>query len=273
MKDNNSKNYHSRLLDMSKAFDKAIEKLKDSYLDEKYSNWIIWLLISPFREYKRMMKAHEGLKKFSAESLTALVIPTAGIFTTGSQWLIGNISDLIDLVGAITIGVVGGYLFSILIYWRYILDFYSPHFHTGAYRVFRRQEYNMFRRALFDKPGDFYFQGVYDYLETMQTGSKEYAALSEKMSEYFEKEKTQLELKYKLIKSSFDRQERRHQKELDQVEEEYEALWNEYDETLTETLAGVEYIIELVKDINNVLFRMRNQAFSSRDLDLVSGFT
>jgi hypothetical protein len=274
LKDDASKNYHSRLLAMSKAFDKPLERLKSSYIDERYSNWIVWLLLSPFREYKRIMKVHEGLKKsFSAETLTASLIPFSGVATVTYQSLLQNIDGFIDLVGVTALGLGAGYMFSLIVFWKYMLDFNSEHFHTGAYRVFRNQEYNMFKAALLDKEGDFFFQGVYDYFERMQAGNEELNSLSQKMTDYFEKDKKQLQIKYTLYKSLYDRQEKRNEKEINKITAVYDSLIQDYDAALKDAFDGAEYVIELIKDINNVLFRMRNKEFATKDLNLVCGFT
>lgn len=273
MLDDNSKNYHSRLLSMSKGFDKPIERLKGSYVDANFTNWISWWLLAPFREYKKVSKVHDGLKKLSAESLTTLTIPFFTIGTTVWQSFLGDVSNFIELVGTTTVGFIIGYLISLVIYWTYLLDFYSDHFHIGAYKVFRNQEYNMFKMALFDNPGDFYFRGMYDYLGRMQTGSEEFSALSDRMTNYFEKDKQQLQLKADIARRLYERQEKRNEEEINKITGEYELLVQAYQDNLDEALIGIEYVIELIKDINNVLFRVRNKVFSSRDLDLVSGFT
>ncbi|MCM3588893.1 hypothetical protein M3182_25035 [Mesobacillus maritimus] len=273
MLDEIGKNYHSRLLHMSKAFDKPIERLKGGHVDAKYSNWMIWLLLAPLREYTRFIKVHEGLKKLSAESLTALVIPSSAILTTLIQWVIGNINNLVDFVGIVTLGLSVGYLLSLIIYWRSLLDFYSDHFHTGAYKVFRKQEYDMFKIALFDKEGDFYFQGVYDYFGKMQAGRDEFTALSDKVTDYFEKDKKQLETKFTLIQNQYNRLQAKSDEKINKITEMYESLILDYDEILKDASDGAEYVIELIKDINNVLFRMRNEEFTSKDLNLVCGFT
>ncbi|MCM3672107.1 hypothetical protein M3181_24820 [Mesobacillus maritimus] len=273
MLDEIGKNYHSRLLHMSKAFDKPIERLKGGHVDAKYSNWMIWLLLAPLREYTRFIKVHEGLKKLSAESLTALVIPSSAILTTLIQWVIGNINNLVDFVGIVTLGLSVGYLLSLIIYWRSLLDFYSDHFHTGAYKVFRKQEYYMFKIALFDKEGDFYFQGVYDYFGKMQAGRDEFTALSDKVTDYFEKDKKQLETKFTLIQNQYNRLQAKSDEKINKITEMYESLILDYDEILKDASDGAEYVIELIKDINNVLFRMRNEEFTSKDLNLVCGFT
>ena len=273
MLDEIGKNYHSRLLHMSKAFDKPIERLKGGHVDAKYSNWMIWLLLAPLREYTRFIKVHEGLKKLSAESLTALVIPSSAILTTLIQWVIGNINNLVDFVGIVSLGLSVGYLLSLIIYWRSLLDFYSDHFHTGAYKVFRKQEYDMFKIALFDKEGDFYFQGVYDYFGKMQAGRDEFTALSDKVTDYFEKDKKQLETKFTLIQNQYNRLQAKSDEKINKITEMYESLILDYDEILKDASDGAEYVIELIKDINNVLFRMRNEEFTSKDLNLVCGFT
>ncbi len=264
-----SKNYHSRLLDMSKAFDKPIEKLKGGHVDARYSNWVIWLLLAPFRDYSRFIKVQEGLKKVSAVSITPAIIPLATFITT----LLQDINNIIELVGTLTVGFAIGYVMSILIYWPSLLDFYSVHFHTGAYKIFRRQEYNMFKMALLDKEGDFYFQGVYDYLGRMLTGNQEFTTLSQKLEEFFNKEKHQLETKFTLLQSQYNRLESRNEKQMTSIMKEYDSLIQVYDTVIDDLSHGSEYVIELIKDINNVLFRMKNGEFSSKDLNLVSGFT
>ncbi|MCA1066060.1 hypothetical protein QTG56_25785 (plasmid) [Rossellomorea sp. AcN35-11] len=273
MSDDITKNYHSRLLAMSKAFDKPLERIKASYIDERYSNWITWLLMSPVREYKRVMKVHEGLKKFSAETLTALLVPATGIGAILYQSTLSRIDHFVDLVGVTALGLISGYVFSVIVFLSYLLNFNSPHFHTGAYRKFRRQEYDMFKRALLDEQGDFYFQGVYDYFGKMQAGNEEITGLSDKITKYFEKDKVQVELKYRLIRGLYDRQEKRNEEETNKIIREYETLIEVYDATIKEASRGTEYIIELIKDINNVLFRMRNGVFTTKDLNLICGFT
>ncbi|RHW41977.1 hypothetical protein D1B31_04855 [Neobacillus notoginsengisoli] len=268
-----SKNYHSRLLDMSKAFDKPIERLKGGHVDSRFTSWVVCLLLAPFRQYARIIKVHEGLKKFSAESLTALTIPSSTLLATGVNWTLGNINNLIEFVGVATIGFLAGYIFSLLIYFTYLLDFYSDHFHTGAYKVFRRQEYNMFKMALYDKEGEFYFKGVYDYVGSMQAGRAEFNDLSDKMTDYFEKDKMQLQTKYALIQNRYHRLERKSEEKINEIEGAYNSLIQDYDIIVKDLSAGAEYVIELIKHINNVLFRLRNEEFTSKDLDLVCGFT
>lgn len=267
------KNYHSRLLDMSKAFDKPIERLKSSHVNEKYTNWIVWLLLAPFREIARIGKAQEGIKKFPAESLTALVVPFSPFINVYYLKVVGDLTSVIEYVGAGTLGFVVGYLFSLVIFFGYLLNFNSDHFHTGAYRKWRNQEYQMLHRALLDNKGDFYFQGVYDYIGKMQAGSNEFNALSTKIDDFVTREKDQLQLKYKLMEERYNRLERSKSKQIGEVTKTYEILIEEYDAVVNDVSAGSEYVIELIKDINNVLFRMRNDVFSSKDLDLVCGFT
>lgn len=267
------KNYHSRLLDMSKAFDKPIERLKSSHVSEKYTNWIVWLLLAPFRELGRILKVQEGIKKLPAESITALTVP---FFTFGNviyQNVVGDLTSFIEYVGVGTIGFLVGYLLSLLIFLTYLWDFYSDHFHTGAYRALKRQEYDMFHKAFLDNKGDFYFKGVYDYIGKMQTSSNEFNALSDKVKDFFEKDKMQLELKFQLLQKRYNRLEKENKKQIDRVTATYEDLIEEYDANVRDLSDGSEYVIELIKDINNVLFRIRNGVFSSKDLDLVCGFT
>ncbi|MDC3424248.1 hypothetical protein NC797_06965 [Aquibacillus sp. 3ASR75-11] len=264
------KNYHSLLLGLSRVFDDVIEEMKDSYIDEKYSNWFLWLIGSPFRDLKRLGEVKKGIEQSidSGKLLSLFPFLSGGI----SPYLIGFYQELSPFQSML-VGITAGYLITLPFYFHKLLTFKSGHFHLGAYRKFRRQEYNLFKSALLDDKRDFFFQGLYDYVGVMKSGNKEfqqfYTMIEERLERYLDREKRQLETKVSVLKSQLKRQE----KEYDTLIGEYETFIDGVAEEIREFEEGVEFIIDLIKDINTVLFRMKNGLFSTKDLNLVSGFT
>ncbi|MFC4322946.1 hypothetical protein [Litchfieldia salsa] len=264
------RNYHSRLLTLSHAFDESIERMKSSYLDEKYTNWTVWLLLSPLRDIAQINSVHKGLKTFSETNFFLAIIPFVSMLT-GTVAL--KPTDWIEYLGSMTLGLVLGYIFTLTFYFPKLLQFKSNHFHTGAYRVFRKQEYEMFRSAFLDHKGEYYFRGLYDYINNMRVNSNDFQSLStninESLADYFHKEKHHLETKISLLKSRLNRQDEKFNILVNTYEDAISELEKENDELSK----GSEYVIELIKDINKLLFRMKNRVFSTKDLNIVSGFT
>ncbi|MBD8067866.1 hypothetical protein [Bacillus sp. PS06] len=267
---NEEKNYHSRLLGLSHAFDQVIEKMKGSYIDEKYSNWFLWLLFSPLRDIAQIKSVHNGLKSFSESNFFLAIIPFLSMLT-GTVAL--SPSDWIDYIGSMAVGLVVGYIFTICFYYPKLLQFESAHFHTGAYRLFRRQEYEMFRSAFLDNKGEYYFRGLYDYLTSMKITTDDFEELSnnleKRLDHFFLAEKHQLETKISMLKARLNRQDEK----FNILVNTYEDAIGELEKENEELSKGAEYVIELIKDINKVLYRMKNGVFTTKDLNLVSGFT
>ncbi len=266
-----NKNYHSRLLRLSKTFDTVIEVLKNSEVDKKYENkWWIWLLVSPIRDLSQVKnikeKADNGLTSKLVIALLPFISPIVG--WSGAYW--GYDLDVI-LSTAIAVGI--GILFTILLYFPKMLTFDSGHFHTGAYKKFRSQEYELFRSALLDDKDDFFFQGLYDYIGSMIQGDKElddfYQRLDERLERFTTQEKRILETKVSVLQDRLTRQN----KDFEDLVNEYEEIIKLFKETNEELIQGTDYVIHLIKDINTLLFRVHNNVFTTKDLNIISGFT
>ncbi|MCM3216712.1 hypothetical protein M3612_19685 [Niallia taxi] len=261
------KNYHSRLYGFSMVFDEVINVLKSSYVDQKYSNWMVWLLLGPFRDIKSIGNINKNLIKIVETNLFISLFPFIGL--SGSMLFPSELNPLFNA----GIGFLVGYLIILPTYFSKLLKFDSGHFHTGAYRVFRKQEYNLFKTALLDERDDFYFKGLYDYMSLLQTGKNEYRELYSmiegKLERHLAIEKNQLETKVFLLKDKL----KRTKESYEQTEEESKKLIEHILMERTEILEHVDYIAELIKDITTLLFRLANGIFSTKDLNIISGFT
>lgn len=263
------KYYHSRLLELSKVFDGPIEVIKRSFVDEQYSSWIVWLLNSPIRDISKFKSINEGLYSFFTTNKVLALFP----FISGA---IGPSVLYFSQLGptlSVCISFILGYLFTMIFYFPMLLTFNSGHFHTGAYRTFRKQEYELFKLAFLDEKRDFYFKGLYDYISIMILGNQDvdrvYNLVDKRLDSYIHFEKQHLESQKGIL------EDRLKQKEVtfDKMKAEYDDFIDQLVFERDEVLLGSEYVIELIKDINKVLFRMKNNLFSMKDLNLISGFT
>lgn len=266
---NENKNYHSRLLELSKVFDDVIKEIKDSHIDEKYSNWFLWLLGSPLRDLKGLGEVSKGLRNvFDSVPLLSLF----PIISIGIAPLLPSFEHMNFIESAI-ISFLISYVLILPLYFKKLIQFKSGHFHTGAYRRFRRQEYNLFKASLLDNKSDFYFRGLYDYIGIINANHHEfekiYSMIEQRLERYLQSERHQLETKVSLLKDRLNRKG----KELDETYNEYDRFIDSLLIEREELVEGIDFVIDLIKDINTVLFRIKNRLFSTKDLNLVSGFT
>lgn len=254
------KNYHSRLLDISKRLDHVIERLKSSYIDEKYSNWVIWLLLAPFRDLAKIKDIQQGMMRFSSVLLAFIPIVSTG---TGTFVLEGM--DIPAYFKPVITGAAG-YLFSLAFYFPQLLNFKSEHFHTGAYRIWRRQEYDIFRTAFLDNKNDFYFKGLYDYVTK---AGEVYQMVDRRLSDYLQNERTNYKSEIRNLQEQLDLVN----KNAEQITKDFQDFTDDLIEERDELFVELEYLIQLLKDVNMLLFRMFNGEFNRGDLDVLTGFT
>lgn len=259
------KYYHSRLLALSYVFDRPIEQLKNSYIDEKYSNWIIWLLLSPIRDIPKIKSVSTGVKGlFNLSMIPILSAATMPIYLN-----IPGIHTSLDIV----IGYLLGYLFTLFFYYRKILQFDSGHFHTGAYRKFRNQEYQLFRAAFLDDKNDFYFKGLYDYLDAILQRGENFDSLittvDTRLDNYLQNERVDYKKQVAILEDKLNQTEQ----SVRELTDDYDAMIDELIKDRDQLMEGAVYVIQLIKDINILLYRIKNKLFSTKDLNLVSGFT
>lgn len=265
-----NKNYHSILLGLSRNFDDVIEEMKDSYQDEKYSNWVIYLLLSPLIDISRINRNRKGIESAIKSHIgQAYMIP----FISGLSGMgLAFFQEINPWVYSI-LGIFFGYVFLLPYYFKKMITFQSGHFHTGAYRIFRNQEYTLMKQALLDEKRDYFFKGIYDYLNHISSDSEQYLQIykmiEEKLDRHHQVEVKQLETKNTLLRERLKKADQL----LEKTMEEYESFVKELRKIDRNRKEGMEIVIDMIKEINSVLFRMGNGTFSKKDLGFVSAYT
>jgi len=90
-----------------------------------------------------------------------------------------------------------------------------------------------------------------------------------KLDNYVHNEET----KYLSKIESLENEKHLHKQDYDEMANEYEGFVSQLIKEKKKLLEGSRHIILLFKDINNILFRMKNNKFSTNDLRVLSGFT
>ncbi|KZE67928.1 hypothetical protein AWM68_17290 [Fictibacillus phosphorivorans] len=268
------KNYHSRLLDISKKLDHVIEKLKTGYIDQKNQPpWFFWLLLSPFRDLKTVSKLQKGVSTFLTSEF---LIPILPLLATVVGIPLSIPFDIPGWVLPVSAGVIG-YGVTMYIYFKEMLNFNSKHFHLGAYSSLRKQEYDIFKPAFLDPEGEFYFKGVYDFVTASQSS---HTTVERLIREYLHTEKTSYEAKIRSLEDKIKDNQVDFEEKLNEVSENSEELTKELYDFIDGLVADqkatdqeFEYVIELIKDINTLLFRIHNKGMTTKDLNILTGFT
>lgn len=257
------KNYHSRLLDVSKNFDHVIERMKASYVDKKIQQaWIFWLLLSPVRDLAKIKDIQDGFLKFLNSSVGLSLVPLISTVLGPTVFMELNFPVYTKNLIAGSIG----YLFSMFFYFPLMLNFKSDHFHIGAYKFFRKQEYNLFRSAFLDNTGDFYFKGLYDHVT--HSGNV-HQLVDKRLSDFLHNERSEYKSEIKSLEDKL--QVLTDNSEI--VAKQYDEFSSQLIEERDEVLREMEYLIKLLKDINMLLFRKFNGEFSKKDLSFLTGYT
>lgn len=272
------KNYHSRLLLVSNRFDSVIEKLKTSYIDQKYQlPWWQWLLLSPVRDFAKVKSLQNGIEAFFKTSAFLAIMPFLAAFGGWILSLIYPFSIPFPESTVTSISFLFAYIASMILYYPQLLSFKSDHFHTGAYRLFRRQEYDLFQSSFMDEKGDFFFRGLYDYVTSSSEGQRAigdlvangYKNVENLFSNFIQNERTKYE-------STIHRLEESNQ----ELKTKMEELNNEYQNFNTSLIADrddilqqSQNVVDLLKDLNTLLFRIHNKGLTTQDLDILTGFT
>lgn len=257
------RNYHSRLLHISLQMDSVIEKLKMGYIDEKLQvAWWQWLLLAPLRDIAKVKDLQKGIATFfTSNALVSLLPLLLAVFGPSVLWFTSLPNWITPLVGYFI-----GYVITMFFYFPQLTQFKSDHFHLGAYKTWRKQEYELFRGAFLDQTGDFYFKGLYDY----STNSKEgYKMVESLITDYLAHERTQ----YLARIQSLEDNTKQLNQNMDEITQMYEDFTSQLMHDKSELLAEFEYVIHLLKDINTLLFRIHNKGLELRDLNILTGFT
>lgn len=228
--------------------DHVIEKLKASYIDQKYTSLLLWLLMAPFRDIGEVKQLQQGISSFLSGKFIVAVLP---ILTSFFGPILSISTNMPIWATPIITGFLG-YVISMFIYIPQLTSFKSDHFHTGAYRMFRKQEYELFKSAFLDPKGEFYFKGLYDNI----TGSKEgFRLIQSLIQDFLQNERTHYEGKIKSLEDTIEEIHLNVEHITTEYAEFTQVLMRERDQLLQE----FEYVIHLLKDINTLLFRMHNK--------------
>ncbi|WP_416826102.1 hypothetical protein [Ectobacillus polymachus] len=225
-------NFRQDLLELSKDWDTVFSILKKSYSDEKLGNWIVALFLYVLSDVK------------SFKTLPKLIPSIIGILVSSGVMIIHN-QMLVKSLIALFIFIIF-FSFNLYLYLRKMLNFNEEkYFHIGAYRVFRKSEYNGFIKYIPSR--DFSFKGLYDEIIYNIPEAKE------------------LEVKKAQIK------------DMKVIHEEYVKNSTEDQNKLLlqikEHNAQISMIVKLLKDINTALYQMTNECFDSSSLLFITGFT
>jgi len=194
---NEGKNYHSRLYQVSRTLDPVIEQLKAGHIDEKY-HWLLWLFGAPFRDVGKLFKASHSISSAMNTSLIISFISFLLGIGGGSiaPYVIESEEVKLNLFYTLPVGIIMAYIVSIVTYSNRLTDFNSEHFHTGAYRIFRKQEYDVLMMAFMDNKEDFYFKGLYDYVGSKIASNGEVEQIinvvNSKIDDYVQNERSRL---------------------------------------------------------------------------------
>ncbi|MCP1161206.1 MULTISPECIES: hypothetical protein [Bacillus] len=257
------KNYHSRLLHISNNLDKVIEKLKASYIDQRLTMpWALWLAAAPLRDIAKVKELQQGLKSFITTGALMAILPLATAAL--GPWVLG----FTELPWWATLFVTGvlGYFISMIYYFPQLTKFDSVHFHLGAYKTWRKQEYEIFRGAFLDSEGEFYFRGLYDYTTNSKT---QYTMIQSLIQDFLSQERTE----YKSKIYSLEQNIKQTLENTEQITAEYEKFTQDLISERDALLQEFEYVIYLLKDLNTLLFRFHNKGMELRDLNILTGFT
>ncbi|WP_214875867.1 hypothetical protein [Exiguobacterium sp. CH10] len=226
-----STNFKQSLLNLSGDFDDFFRTLQKSYNDEKLAPWGKTLLIAPFTK-----STFWGIIK-SLFPLIIWLLISLGIVSTEVTFLTKVISGLITFLLAL--------LFTYTLHFLRMINLKdTENFHIGAYRIAKKQEYELFVKYL---PYDFSFFGLYDEVVTHNPSRQE------------------LLIKEEQINS----QKKQHEEYVKQANDNYLALQQEFKDLQEQS----SLVVELIKEIVTVFYQFVNNRFEIYSLKFFAGFT
>ncbi|WP_070328712.1 hypothetical protein [Exiguobacterium aurantiacum] len=227
-----SSNFKQNLLNLSEDFDEFFNTLQKSYSDEKLAGWVSTLLLAPFTK-KNFWSLIKSLFPFILG-----VIINFGIF------FLPETSIIIKIISGISTLFVALLLTYVLHFFKMINPKDTINFHIGAYRVAKKQEYELFVKYL---PYNFSFNGLYDEVVTHNPSRQE--LLIKEQQIYLQKEQ--------------------HEKYVKEAEKNFLELKNEFKDLQEQNLL----VVELFKEIVTVFYQFLNNHFHIYSLKFFSGFT
>lgn len=256
----------AKLQELSKDFDDVIHVLRGSEVDRKFkikSLIVLWLLL-PFLsliEYKNVFKGLKNVNFTPSLPLLAgsILAPLVSLFSE-MNWL--------QLMG---IGLLIGYIISFALAPLEMVKFTSPYFHLGAYALFRKQEYQLFKKALLDDVNPLYFGPIYDYISMLLTkenlGQHELKLIHDRIDSFLNSEKSEYKSHIKVLEERFKEKQEEHVKAIKDYDQQLEKLVKSHHELHK----GLGWVIEFIKATTTSLYRKKNNYFSYADLARIIG--
>ncbi|WP_067727852.1 hypothetical protein [Oceanobacillus damuensis] len=225
-------NFKQSLLNLSGDFDEFFKTLQKSYSDEKLGRWLPTLLIAPFTK-----KTFWSIIKSIFPIILGFLIGLGIVFLPETSILTKVVSGILTILVALFVTYVLHFL-------KMINPIDSTNFHIGAYRVAKKQEYELFVKYL---PYNFSFYGLYDEVVTHNPSRQE------------------LLMKEKQI----NLQKEQHEKYVKEAEKNYLELKQEFKDLQEQN----SLVVELFKEIVTVFYQFINSHFQIYSLKFFSGFT
>lgn len=253
--------YLNRLEEVSSEFDQMIKALRGGEADrqQKVRHWIVTWISLPFMSIFDI----KGLFKKKVVNFAPAIPIVAGTalapiitFFTGIVWW----QLLIWFF-------LAGYLISfIFIAPRTMCHFESVYFRIAAYALFRKQEYDLFRRTLLHDKETFYFTPIYEYvklLTTKDTSAKEHVELiHSRIDTFLQQEKSEYRSEIKSLKDNFRDKEKELRQAIKEYDDELLSLFNDSNNLHL----GIKHIVEFLKATNTALYRKKNKCFNIADI-------
>ncbi|MFD1031716.1 hypothetical protein [Metaplanococcus flavidus] len=227
-----SSNFKQNLLNLSGDFDEFFNILQKSYSDEKLAPWLPTLLIAPFTK-KNFWSLIKSLFPF-----------ILGIFINLGLIFLPETSMMVKVISGISTLLVALLLTYVLHFFKMINPKDATNFHIGAYRVAKKQEYELFVKYL---PYNFSFNGLYDEVVTHNPSRQELLIKEQQVS----------------------LQKEQHEKYVKEAEKNYMELKQEFKDLQEQNLL----VVELFKEIVTVFYQFLNGYFHVYSLKFFSGFT
>jgi hypothetical protein len=251
----------NRLEEISTDFDNVIKTLRGSEADRqvKVRHWIITWLIIPFSTLFDLKGFVKGAKKMNLGPIVPVVAGTA------LAPLVGFMVDIPWYILALC-GLLLGYLISFsTIAPKMMCTFNSEYFRIAAYALFRKQEYDLFRKGLLHE-NSLYFTPIYQQVALLMNkedlSDKHLDLIHQRIDTFLTQEKMGLEAQVHALKEKLLELEDKHKKAINQYHQKVEAL---VDESL-ELHTGMGYVVDFIKATNVALYRKKNKLFNIADV-------
>lgn len=254
-------NYHSTLKSVANVYDPPIALMRYHVQNEPtLYKWPVHLFLLQIKDIKRLTGVFKSFKNINFSALPIIGSIMAPIITA----LTLEVNSLVLVGSSIGLYIIL-FLCGMPYYFMKMLSITEKNdFHIGAYRKFRSTEYEMF--SIFLGNNTITFQGLYDYVTGILTKQESELEIVKAVTNQFNQEKAELKRENKELRTEKEEKEQ-------SIVDHYDKLVNELNEEMGATELGLKYLIELLADINNVLYRIVNNCLWYSDLKILSGIT